>query len=196
MKNQRPSRVGVPSRESAIGENESHHITNTIGDIIKLESLERTVTERVAESIATFTGSMFFIWLHVFWFVLWIVFNSSIPWLGFLPVDPFPFTLLTMIVSLEAIFLSAFILMSENRQGRLADQRARVDLQVNMIAEREITKLLELVIDIHTRLGIQKPDDIELEHMQKVTDIEHLTKAAQTVEVQKISDSLSNGLVV
>jgi uncharacterized membrane protein len=87
-----------------------------------------------------------------------------------------------MVVSLEAIFLSAFILMSEKRQGRLADRRARVDLQVNMIAEREITKLLEMVEDIHKHLGIRKALDLELGKMQKATDIDHLTKAAQRVE--------------
>jgi uncharacterized membrane protein len=134
----------------------------------------------IADRIATFTGSMLFIWLHVVWFALWIVFNIS--WLGFQPIDPFPFTLLTMIVSLEAIFLSAFILMSENRQGRLADRRARVNLQVDMIAEREITKLMKLVVDIHTQLKIRRPMDLELDNMQKATNIEHLTEAAQTVE--------------
>ena len=87
-----------------------------------------------------------------------------------------------MIVSLEAIFLSAFILMSENRQGRLADRRARVNLQVDMIAEREITKLMELVMDIHSQLGIKKPADDELKSMQKATNIDHLTDAAQTAE--------------
>jgi uncharacterized membrane protein len=147
-----------------------------------LESHERTLSERIAEGITTFTGSMLFIWLHVVWFTLWIAFN--IPWLGFQPIDPFPFTLLTMIVSLEAIFLSAFILMSENRQGRLADRRSRVNLQVNMIAEREITKLMELVVEIHDHLKIRRPTDLELDNMQKATNIEHLTEAAQTVEAQ------------
>lgn len=169
----------------------SAHIGKSIDDILKIETLDRTATEHVADGIANFTGSIFFVWLHILWFAFWIIFN--LPWWELKPFDPFPFTFLTMIVSLEAIFLSAFILMSENRQGRLADRRARVDLQVNMIAEREITKLLELVIDIHTCLGIQKPADVELENMQKSTDIEHLTKAAQTVEAQNIGISLSTG---
>ncbi|HYT53241.1 MAG TPA: DUF1003 domain-containing protein, partial [Verrucomicrobiae bacterium] len=151
---------------------------------------ERTLSERIAEGIATFTGSILFIWLHVVWFALWIAFN--IPWLGFQPIDPFPFTLLTMIVSLEAIFLSAFILMSENRQGRLADRRARVNLQVDMIAEREITKLMELVADIHAHLKIRRPADLELDNMQKATNIEHLTEAAQTVEDGNGGNSASN----
>ena len=181
VSNQEELAVDSPSKRAATADNEgSDHVTKTIDDILKLESLERTVSERIAERIAAFTGSMLFIWLHVVWFALWIAFN--IPWLGSQPIDPFPFTLLTMIVSLEAIFLSAFILMSENRQGRLADRRARVNLQVDMIAEREITRLMGLVVDIHTQLKIRRPMDLELDNMQKATNIEHLTEAAQTVE--------------
>ena len=185
MRNQERRAHDSPSgNEAATVENKgSDHVTNAIDDILKLESLEKTASERIAEKIAAFTGSMFFIWLHVVWFGLWIVFN--IPWLGFRPLDPFPFTFLTMVVSLEAIFLSAFILMSENRQGRLADRRSRVNLQVDMIAEREITKLMEVVVEIRNHLGIHRHVDPELDDMQKATNIEHLTEAAQTVEDNK-----------
>lgn len=190
MSNREERAVDSPSKKDATAENKgSDHVTKTIDDILKLESHERTLSERIAERIATFTGSILFVWLHVVWFALWIAFN--IPWLGFQPIDPFPFTLLTMIVSLEAIFLSAFILMSENRQGRLADRRARVNLQVDMIAEREITKLMKLVADIHTHLKIQQPADLELDDMQKATNIEHLTQAAQTVEDRNGGNSAS-----
>ena len=190
MSNREERAVDSPSKKDATAENKgSDHVAKTIDDILKLESHERTLSERIAERIATFTGSILFVWLHVVWFALWIAFN--IPWLGFQPIDPFPFTLLTMIVSLEAIFLSAFILMSENRQGRLADRRARVNLQVDMIAEREITKLMKLVADIHTHLKIQQPADLELDDMQKATNIEHLTEAAQTVEDRNGGNSAS-----
>jgi uncharacterized membrane protein len=190
VSNREERAVDSPSKKDVTAENKgSDHVTKTIDDILKLESHERTLSERIAERIATFTGSILFVWLHVVWFALWIAFN--IPWLGFQPIDPFPFTLLTMIVSLEAIFLSAFILMSENRQGRLADRRARVNLQVDMIAEREITKLMKLVADIHTHLKIQQPADLELDDMQKATNIEHLTEAAQTVEDRNGGNSAS-----
>ena len=158
------------------------HVGKTIDDVVKLESLGTTVAERISERVAIFTGSLLFVWLHVAWFAVWIVVNT--PRFGFRPFDPFPYTLLTMIVSLEAIFLSAFILMSENRQARLADRRARVNLQVDMIAEREVTKLMELVMDIHKHLGIHRHEDLELNNMQKATNIEHLTEAAQTVETR------------
>jgi uncharacterized membrane protein len=88
-------------------------------------------------------------------------------------------------------FLSAFILMSENRQGRLADRRSRVNLQVDMIAEREITKLMGVVVEIRDHLGMHRRVDPELDNMQKATNIEHLTEAAQTVEDRHTSNSNS-----
>jgi len=158
----------------------SDHVGNTINDILKLESHDRTLSEKIADRIASFTGSMTFVWIHVAWFAAWLVVN--IGWLGFKPFDPYPFTFLTMVVSLEAIFLSTFILMSENRQARLADRRARVNLQVDMIAEREVTKMMELIVSIHDHLGIPRPQDQELSQMQKPTNIDHLTEAAKTAE--------------
>ena len=159
------------------------HVKKMVADIVKLEPSNKTLGERLAEGITNFTGSLPFVWIHIVWFSLWILLD--LPWWGYKPLDPFPFTFLTMIVSLEAIFLSAFILMSESKQGRLADQRARVNLEVDMIAEREITKLMELVVSIHQHLGIHRPADRELESMQKTTDIEQLAQVAQaTAEKQ------------
>jgi uncharacterized membrane protein len=158
----------------------SDQVGNTINDILKLESHDRTLSEKIADRIANFTGSMTFVWIHVAWFAAWILIN--VHWFGFTPFDPYPFTFLTMVVSLEAIFLSTFILMSENRQARLADRRARVNLQVDMIAEREVTKMMELIVSIHDHLGIPRPQDKELAQMQKPTNIDHLTEAAKTAE--------------
>jgi uncharacterized membrane protein len=173
---------------SVATERDDDHVDKMIADIVKLEPSSKTLGERLAEGITNFTGSLTFVWIHIVWFSLWIILD--LPWWGFKPFDPFPFTFLTMIVSLEAIFLSAFILMAESKQGRLADQRARVNLEVDMIAEREITKLMELVVGIHQHLGIHRPADRELESMQKTTDIEHLAKVAQeTAEAQNGSDS-------
>ena len=177
-----PSTIDTSRRTASVENTRSAHVTKTIDDILKMESVDRTAAEHIADGVAAFTGSIFFVWLHIVWFAFWLIFN--LPWWGFEPLDPFPFPMLTMIVSLEAIFLSAFILMSENSQGRLADRRARVHLQVDIIAEREITKLLELVVDIHARLEIHKATDVELQGMQKATDIQHLTEAAQMAEAQ------------
>ena len=105
--------------------------------------------ERVADRITTFAGSMRFVYLHSAWFGVWILINLGLvaAAVGSLlqPFDPFPFGLLTMIVSLEAIFLSTFVMISQNRQAAVADHRAELDYQVNVKAEAEIAKLLALV---------------------------------------------------
>ena len=172
------------NRTASVAHEQSDQVTKTIEDILKVESLERTYTESIADAITTFFGSSA-LFGCVLWFSLWIIFNLrgwGLSPIGFVHV-------LDDDCVVEAIFLSAFILMSENRQGRLADRRARVNLQVDMISEREITKLMELVMDIHSQLGIKKPVDDELESMQKPTNIDHLTKAAQTAEEQNCATS-------
>ena len=108
-----------------------------------------TVEERLADWITAFAGSLRFVYLHTAWFGLWIIINLGLvaAVVGGLiqPFDPFPFGLLTMIVSLEAIFLSTFVMISQNRQAAIADHRAELDYQVNVQAEAEIAKLLVLV---------------------------------------------------
>jgi len=79
-----------------------------------------------------------------------------------------------MVVSLEAIFLSTFVLISQNRQAVLSDRRAKVDLQVDMLAEQEVTKLMNLILDIHTHLGLSHPSDPEISAMRRRTDIDQV----------------------
>ena len=86
--------------------------------------------DRVADQITAFSGSMAFVYLHVFWFALWIV--GNVYWWRF---DPFPFGLLTLIVSLEAIFLSTFVLLSQNRESTRSDMRAEIDFETNVLSE-------------------------------------------------------------
>src|SRR5437016_5007110 len=96
---------------------------------------------RIADAITAFTGSMTFVYLHALGFGGWILVNlGTIP--GIKPFDPFPFAMLAMIASVEAIFLSTFVLISQNRMAALADKRADLDLQVNLLAEHEITRLI------------------------------------------------------
>jgi uncharacterized membrane protein len=124
----------------------------------------RSLQDKVADWITRFSGSMLFVYLHVIWFALWVIINEG--WLErfhLQPFDEFPFGLLTLIVSLEAIFLSAFVLLSQNRQGEIADERADLDLQINLLSEHEITRILSLVdaIAIHLRLDEAKDPEIE-----------------------------------
>jgi uncharacterized membrane protein len=167
------------------------HIAETIEEIVQLENRDRVhmgLSDKLASKITAFSGSMLYVWLHVVWFSAWIIANVSI--LVFEPFDSYPFGLLTMIVSLEAIFLSTFVLITQNRQAIAADRRAKVDLQVNLIAEREITKLIEIVAHIHEHLGEGTPDhDPQLEEMQRQTHVEELADAVDVAKRKRDPDS-------
>jgi uncharacterized membrane protein len=108
-----------------------------------------TMLERVTDAIADFSGSLAFLGLHAIWFLVWIGLNT-IP--GLLAFDPFPFGLLTMCVSLEAIFLSVIVLLSQNRQSVKDRIRADVDYEVNLKAELEVSHLHEKVDQLHATL--------------------------------------------
>ena len=157
------------------------HVAKNIEELVRLEGRDRETmgpSDHFADFMTKFGGSMAFVWLHVAWFGVWIVLNV----VGVLTFDEFPFGFLTVIVSLEAIFLSAFVLISENRQAQQSDRRAKVDLQVNMISEQEITKIIALVADIHRHLGLAQTEDPELEHMRQDTRVEHLADAVDQAE--------------
>jgi uncharacterized membrane protein len=121
-----------------------------IAKIEKAQRQNRTWSERVSEIITRFCGSMAFVWIHVAWFGGWIILNSVIPYFNF---DPFPFNFLTMVVSLEAIFLSTFILITQNQETRMTERRNHLDLQINMLSEEEGTRLLEIVRAIADKVG-------------------------------------------
>jgi uncharacterized membrane protein len=116
-----------------------------------------TVLERITDAIAAFSGSLPFLALHAIWFLVWIGINT-IP--GLPAFDPFPFGLLTMCVSLEAIFLSVIVLLSQNRQSAKDRIRADVDYEVNLKAELEVSHLHEKVDHLHAVLlsQLQKID--------------------------------------
>lgn len=136
-------------------------------------------SDRIASHLAGFSGSMIFVYIHVVFFSGWLVINSGVfPGPAF---DPFPYGLLTVVVSLEAIFLSTFVLISQNRQASLADRRAKVDLQVNMIAEQEVTKLIQLVAELSQHLGV-KIQDPELRAMERPTDVRRVMDAIDHAE--------------
>lgn len=161
---------------------ENGHVGRNVESIAELEMRDRIQmgpADHLADRITTFAGSMVFVGLHVVWFTAWLTLNSPIsPW----RIDPFPFGLLTLVVSLEAIFLTSFVMISQNRQALQADKRAKIDLQVNMIAEQEVTKLMSLVADIHEKLGLGDESDGELDEMRKPTyvgDVADAVDAAQ-----------------
>lgn len=125
----------------------------------------RSVQERLADAITDISGRMAFVWFHVLWFALWVAMNTGhLP--GVKPFDPYPFNFLTMVVSLEAIFLSTFVLISQNRISAEADRRADLDLQIGLLTERELTQALRMLDAIQEKLGIENDTNSELQEME------------------------------
>lgn len=126
---------------------------SAISDMQRRDVAARKPDERISDLITRFSGSTLFVFLHIIWFGLWILLNIGLIHLPYISeFDPFPFGLLTMIVSLEAIFLSTFVLISQNRMSALSEKRAELDLQVNMLAEQKAAKTLELLEHIAQQL--------------------------------------------
>jgi uncharacterized membrane protein len=146
----------------------THVVDRNIATISRLRDeaeAAKSKQEHAADAITRFSGSMTFVYIHAAWFAAWIVINLGL--IGLPPFDPYPFGLLTLIVSLEAIFLSTFVLLSQNRQAIVADQRADLDLQINLLAEYEITRILVFVDRIAEKLGIDACKDPELAELEK-----------------------------
>jgi len=137
---------------------------------------KRSLTDKMADGITRAFGSTWFFIANFLGFAIWIVVNLDLmP--GIAPFDPYPFGFLTMMVSLEAIFLSIFVLISQNRASYIADLREEIDLSINVKAEQEITRLLCMVDEIHDHLGLSSDDDAELKKMKKRTNVSALQKA-------------------
>ena len=107
-----------------------------------------TRSERIANRIAIFTGNMSFVWWHAFLFILWIGLNIIAKELAW---DPYPFNFLTMAVSLEAIFLSTFVLIAENRESKRNEIREQLDYEVNVKAEKEILEIKEMLRELQKK---------------------------------------------
>lgn len=158
------SRMSNASGNGAFQKRSADELTERNVELIRqLEEAakqERSKSDLVAEVIAKFCGSMTFVWVHVAWFGGWIILNS-IP--GIKHIDPFPFTFLTLVVSLEAIFLSTFILISQNHDTRINERRNHLDLQINLLSEQENTRMLQLLRAIAEKLECEIPNDPELD---------------------------------
>ena len=134
---------------------------------------DMTRVERLATRLTLVASSTPFLVFHLAWFVAWIGWNVVAGGRAF---DPFPFGLLTMIVSLEAIFLSIFVLMTQNRESAIAEVREEVSLAVTLRVEEEVTKVLQLVSGLYSRLGQQVADDPELKQMLQPLDAEQIER--------------------
>lgn len=129
------------------------------------EEAAATLEERIAGGITRFSGSMRFVYVHIVVYGAWILVN-----LGVVPgvpkFDP-SFVILAMVASVEAIFLSTFILITQNRMSAAADKRAELDLQISLLAEHEVTKLAAMLSAVAERLGVQTEVDEEVEELKE-----------------------------
>jgi uncharacterized membrane protein len=171
-----PSGRHVPSSEDELTQ-------QNVDAIVKLEEAarqERSLSDRIADAVARFCGSMTFMWTHVVWFGGWIVFNVMPSFHHF---DPFPFTFLTLVVSLEAIFLSTFIMISQNQETRLTERRNHLDLQINLLTEQENTKMLVMLTAVAKKLGVEEGSR-EADALAEATKPENLA--------QQIDEAIKN----
>lgn len=150
----------------------SNVVENNIRTLLRLRaqrSRERNLQDRVADGITYLSGQMSFVYFYVIWFAAWIAINTG--QIGMKVFDPYPYGLLTMIVSLEAIFLSTFVLISQNRLSEEADRRADLDLHIGLLSEAEMAVALKMLRTIQAKLDIDT-DDPAIEDLLMTTNPE------------------------
>jgi uncharacterized membrane protein len=155
----------------------AHPAADNVRAVSQVEQEElrgRSSIEWIADAIARAAASTASLVVHALFFGGWLLVNTrQLP--GLAAFDPFPFGLLTTIVSLEAIFLSLFILVSQNRMSRQAERREHLDLQINLLAEQESTATLKLLRRLCEHQGVDlKSFDAETRDLEKKTSVQEL----------------------
>ena len=167
-----PSRPNQMEKENPEKDNPalSKVIEKNIRTIIHLRTKaadDRSLQSRIADAITSFSGRMIFVYVHIVWFGAWIVLNTG--WFGLNSFDPFPYGLLTMIVSLEAIFLSTFVLISQNRLSEETERHADLHLHIGLLTEHELTRVLQMLDAIQDKLGVVDHANSELADLEMET---------------------------
>jgi uncharacterized membrane protein len=161
-------------------------IEKNIRTIIHLRtkaSNERGFQSRIADYITNFSGRMIFVYIHIIWFGIWIILNTGK--FGIPIFDQFPYGLLTMVVSLEAIFLSTFVLISQNRLSEETERRADLALHIGLLTEHELTRVLQMLDAIQDKVGIvdhANSDLADLEMETKPEDVLAEIHRLQSIE--------------
>jgi uncharacterized membrane protein len=165
----------LPSNKTAVPEPAARNI-EAIAALEREALHDRTRLDRITDAVTAAAGSPFFIVGHAIAFAAWIAVNLA----SVRPFDPYPFGLLMLVVSLEAIFLSAAVLMTQSRMQRQADKRAHLDLQVNLLAEQELTAILQMLTAVSQRLGVAAPiRSGNVEQLLAETDIHTMAVAIE-----------------
>jgi uncharacterized membrane protein len=157
-----------------IGGGAPRAVARNIEEVVRLEReaiRRRPPSSRVADHVAGFAGTLGFVLLHAALIAAWAGVNA-----GLVPAvpafDPYPFGLLGMLFSLEGVLLAAFVLMKQNRMSALAEQRSHLDLQISLLAEQEVTKIIQMLEHVSARLGIEREAvDAEAREMGEITAV-------------------------
>jgi uncharacterized membrane protein len=157
----------------------------TIAELEARKHANRSAVDRFSDRVSAFAGSAWFLLFHVVWFTGWLVINR----LAATPFDPYPYTFLTFLVSLEAIFLTSFVLISQNHLEAQAYNRAALDLQINLLAEGEMTQLLRTVTGIADHLGLKElTEATDSRELASHTDIAALAAAVEAAATRATSE--------
>ncbi|MDD5581430.1 MAG: DUF1003 domain-containing protein [Methylobacter sp.] len=183
MNTDRPSTEN-PAQDSPALSNVIERNIRTITLLRLKAARERSWQDRIADAITFFSGNMGFVYVHIVWFGIWILINEGR--LGMPPFDPFPYGLLTMVVSLEAIFLSTFVLISQNRLNVEAERRADLDLHIGLLAEHELTRALQMLDAIQNKLGIESYKDRELADLEMETRPEDVLAEIERIQQRSL----------
>ncbi len=163
-------------------------IERNIRTILHLRTVaaqKRSLQGRIADAITSFSGRMIFAYVHIVWFGIWILLNTGR--FGVRVFDPFPYGLLTMVVSLEAIFLSTFVLISQNRLGEETERRADLDLQIGLLTEHELTRVLQMLGAIQDRMGIVDHENSELADLEMETKPEDVLAEIERLQTRELN---------
>ena len=145
---------------------------------IKIEKISRI--DRYTDFLTKCFGTIWFLLLNAIFFISWLLINSGL--IPHIPAfDPYPYGLLTTAVSLEAIFLSIIVLISQNRASQIDQLREELDLHINIKAESEITRILNMLDEIHDHLGLPPEDDAELKTMKHKTNINRIRNQLMSI---------------
>lgn len=151
---------------------------------------QRNPLAALADGLNNIAASPFFLAAHFLWFAAWILWNTGA--FGLEPFDPYPFGFLTLIVSLEAIFLAIFVLVAQKREAAIAELREEISLQVSLRLEQEVTKTLQLVAGLYTRLGHKVGEDPELREMLQPLDIASIEREL-LLQIQTATNARRSG---
>jgi uncharacterized membrane protein len=157
---------------------EEHPVGHNVRAMAELDRKERggrTPLDRLTDTVARVAGSTPFIALHAVWFTAWVAINATRA-----AFDPYPYSLLNTVVALEAVFLTSVVLLTQNHMTRLADRRAHLDLQVNLLSEQELTAMLHMLHALCTHAGVHVAiRDDRVQQLLTETDIRKIAVALE-----------------